>query len=114
MTSSDMGPSAEEILQTQDMIRALGLLTDMRALPFAVRVEHWDHGAQVLSKCIARVKSMMIPRRMRLILALDGELLVGAILSDDASWFASMSEFGHDVLRTLLRRAVTRSRLSKA
>lgn len=100
MTSSDMGPSAEEILQTQDMIRALGLLTDMRALPFAVRVEHWDHGAQVLSKCIARVKSMMIPRRMRLILALDGELLVGAILSDDASWFASMSEFGHDVLRT--------------
>lgn len=50
MTSSDMGPSAEEILQTQDMIRALGLLTDMRALPFAVRVEHWDHGAQVLSK----------------------------------------------------------------
>lgn len=91
--------SAEDIAQTQDMLHALGLLADMRALPFAVRVKRWDHDAQALLHGITRVKGMMIPDRVHLVTALDGDLLIGAVISDDASWFASMPEFGHDVLR---------------
>lgn len=94
-------PSMEETFQTHNMLRAIGLLDDMRALPFAVRIRHWEDDAQTLKSCIAHAEDAMIPGRTSLIVTLEGDLLVGAVLSDDASWFPSMTAYGHDVLRAI-------------
>lgn len=103
LQNPDTRAQPSEIADADGLLHALKLMSDMRALPFAVRIVSWGDRASTFAACVDKARSMMITGRTDLILSLDDDLLMGCILSDDASWFSSMSEFGHDVMRAIVQ-----------
>ncbi|MBM6698871.1 PucR family transcriptional regulator [Bifidobacterium pullorum subsp. saeculare] len=99
-------------IETTDLLRALGVLGEFRAVPFSLAPVDWDDGGDSFIFALAAVQALANPKPgdtvnresgggLTVLSAMNGDQLLGCLIDDDANTFATFPTWARQVLEDL-------------